>query len=61
MPLTFRAILDDTRKSLVGSHLEDLSLSLTEIAFLLGFSDVSSFSRAFKRWFGTSPSAMRRQ
>jgi len=58
--LTFRILLDETRQSLVRSYLEDLSLSLTEIAFLLGFSDVSSFSRAFKRWFGTSPSEMRK-
>jgi len=30
-------------------------LSLAEVAFILGFSDQSNFSRAFKRWTGSSP------
>jgi len=33
---------------------------LTEIAFMLGFSEHSAFSRAFKRWTGYSPSAFRK-
>ena len=40
-------------------YLGDPELTLTEIAFLLGFSDASSFSRAFRRWFETTPSAAR--
>ena len=35
-------------------------LSITEISFLLGFSDTSSFTRAFRRWFGKSPRDYRR-
>jgi len=30
-------------------------LSVSEVAYLLGYTDVSSFSRAFKRWAGVSP------
>jgi len=36
-------------------------LSITEIAFMLGFSDLSNFIRAFKRWTGKSPTEFKRQ
>ena len=57
---TFRAVLEETRRSLVQRYLEDTSISLTEIAFLLGFADSSSFSRAYRRWFGVPASSTRR-
>jgi AraC-like DNA-binding protein len=58
---TFRSLLEGVRRSLVIGYLGDPDLTLTEIAFLLGYTDASSFSRAFRRWFGTSPSAARGQ
>ena len=39
------------------SYLDEGHASVTEIAFLLGFADTSSFSRAFRRWTGLSPRA----
>lgn len=57
---TFRSILAGVRKELVRGYIGDPSLNLTEIAFLLGYSDSSSFSRAFRGWFGQSPTQMRR-
>ncbi len=51
----FKSLLDDIRSNLAKEYLKEQNLCLSEIAFLLGFSEVSSFSRAFKRWTGVSP------
>ena len=42
-------------------HLRDSSMPLTNLAILLGYTDVSSFSRAFKQQAGQSPSEWRKQ
>jgi len=55
--LTYNALLDTTRHQLALKYLEQRKLSLTEITYLLGFSQSSAFTRAFKRWQGVSPSA----
>ena len=55
--VTFRKLLDDTRQQLAEQYLKDSTLSVSEIAYLLGFAEVSSFSRAFKRWTGRAPRA----
>jgi AraC-like DNA-binding protein len=52
---SFRQILDDTRKELAQRYFDQDHLSLAHVAFLLGFNDQSSFFRAAKRWFGTTP------
>jgi len=52
---SFKALLDDARISLARSYVAEARLSVTEIAFVLGFADTSTFSRAFKRWTGASP------
>ena len=52
---TFRQVVDDTRKQLAQQYLKDSMLSVSEIAYLLGFAEVSSFSRAFRRWTGQPP------
>lgn len=56
---TFATVLTDVRKALAVRHLADPSLSLAEVAFVLGFREQASFHRAFKRWFGTTPAAHR--
>jgi AraC-like DNA-binding protein len=56
---SFRSLLDETRRDLADSYIRDMETDLTEIAFLLGFSEHSAFSRAFKRWTGKSPKASR--
>ena len=56
---TFTRLLSEYRGSKARDLMADRTLSLTEIADRLGFSDLSSFSQAFKRWFGAAPSAHR--
>ena len=56
---SFSALLDDTRRELAQAYLRDRALSLTEIAFLLGFGEQSNFNHAFRAWFGTTPAAWR--
>jgi AraC-like DNA-binding protein len=55
----FRTLLVEMRRNLAEQYLMDNSLTLTEISLLLGFSEPSSFSRAFKNWTGTAPSEAR--
>lgn len=57
--LTYQQLLDEMRHELGRRYLDDPAKSVTEIAFLLGFSEQSAFTRAFKRWSGMSPSAYR--
>ncbi len=54
---TFQDVVNETRRALACGYIESSAMSITEIAFLLGFSDTSNFSRAFRRWTGHSPSA----
>lgn len=56
---SFHDLLDATRKELAAGYVQQPSLSITEITFLLGFSDTSNFTRAFKRWQGVSPTSFR--
>jgi AraC-like DNA-binding protein len=52
---SFKDLLNDARVTLGRNYVEEGRLSVTEIAFVLGFADTSTFSRAFKRWTGKSP------
>jgi AraC-like DNA-binding protein len=56
---TFAALHDEVRVNLAKYYVKDVRSDLTEIAFLLGFSELSTFSRAFKRLIGQSPSQYR--
>ncbi len=57
--LSYKDVVETTRKEVALSYLNQRHLQLTEIAFLLGFSELSAFTRAFKRWMGVSPSQYR--
>jgi AraC-like DNA-binding protein len=56
---TFEAEVNAARKQMAESYLRDTGLSMTEIAMLVGFSELSAFTRAVQRWFGVSPKAYR--
>jgi len=58
--VTFEQVLDDLRHRLALDFLSGKKVSVNETAYLVGFSDPAAFSRAFKRWTGSSPGALRR-
>lgn len=55
--ITFAEIHDDLRQRMAVEYLEGQKVTVNETAYLLGFSEASSFVRAFKRWTGLSPTA----
>jgi len=57
---TFIALLNETRMDIAKQYVQDKNVDLTEIAFLLGFAELSTFSRSFKRWTGKSPIQFRK-
>ena len=57
--MTFEQLLDELRRSLALRLIRDQGLTVKDAAYRLGFSDPAAFSRAFKRWTGVSPSALR--
>lgn len=57
---SFADLLADVRHELALQHLRNPEVSIQEAAFLLGFSDVSTFHRAFKRRAGVTPAEYRR-
>ncbi|MBX7447180.1 AraC family transcriptional regulator [Mycolicibacterium sp. 3033] len=56
---TFQKVLADLREELAHHYLTQSSLSLTEIAFLLGYDNANSFHRAFNQWTGRTPLGVR--
>lgn len=56
---SYRDIVDNLRKELALRYLGDRRLSSTEIAFLLGYNELSTFNHAFKRWTGLTPTQYR--
>lgn len=59
--LSFRDLLKAAREELALHYLHDESLPLTEVAAMLGYSELSAFSRAFRSWTGMSPQRYRRK
>lgn len=57
---SFLRVLDDTRRCLTHRYLMESSLKLTDIAARVGYSELSAFSRASRRWFGVSARSFRR-
>ena len=59
--IVFQQLLDDTRRDLAIRLLESSEYSLAEIAFLTGYAEQSTFTRAFKRWRSQTPAGFRRE
>ena len=58
--LSFQGLTEETRAELAKGLLKDPAHSLAEVAFLTGFAEQSSFTRAFKRWVGETPASFRK-
>jgi AraC-like DNA-binding protein len=57
--VTFQQLVQEARRELARHYLLHSSLELNETAYLLGYEDANSFSRAFQHWEGTSPGQWR--
>lgn len=57
---SYQELLDNTRTELAQHYLADPAISVDEVAYLLGFSDCSNFTRAFKRWLSMTPREYRK-
>jgi len=54
---SFKKLFEESRYYLAEKYVTEGKMNMTEITFMLGFSELSSFSRAYKRWTGHSPRA----
>jgi AraC-like DNA-binding protein len=58
---SYAGVLDDVRREIASTLIEDPNLTFSEIAYLQGYADPSAFYRAFERWHGCSPGEYRHQ
>ena len=58
---TFQELRDALRKGRALEHMRESQLTISEIAYLLGFGETSAFHRAFRRWTGKTPAQYRRE
>jgi len=59
--ISFKQLLDETRKDLAAQYIQDSHRRIGEITYLLGFSEPINFTRAFRRWTGVSPNEFRQR
>jgi len=55
----YQDVLDSIRREAAGQYLSDRALSISEVGYLLGYSEPAAFHRAFKRWHGSTPHEFR--
>lgn len=58
---SFKEILDNVRREFAIIYLHEVNLSISEASFLLGFSTLDAFYKAFRRWYNTTPREYMRQ
>ena len=59
--MSYQSLLDEARKETADRYLRASTLSIGEVAYLVGYSEPAPFHRAFKRWFGVTPEGFRKQ
>jgi AraC-like DNA-binding protein len=57
--LSFASVLDEMRRELALRYLTDAKLSISQVAWLLGFQEAGALTHAFRRWTGQTPSEVR--
>jgi AraC-like DNA-binding protein len=58
---TYEQVVDQLKQSMAREYINERSLSLSQIAWLLGYEGSASFNHAFRRWTGRSPSVVRNE
>ena len=58
--VSYQELLDDARKETAARYLRASTLSISEVAYLVGYSEPAPFHRAFKRWYGVTPEGFRK-
>jgi AraC-like DNA-binding protein len=58
---TFQSLVDEVRYEIARQLLEHTHMSMSQIAATFDYTDASAFTRAFRRWSGTTPAAWRRR
>ena len=58
---TYEEVVDQLRRSLALQYIKENGISLSQIAWLLGYEGSASFNHAFRRWTGRSPSIARNE
>jgi AraC-like DNA-binding protein len=58
--VSYQELLDAARREVAGQHVSGSRMSISEVAYLLGYSEPAPFHRAFKRWYGVTPQAFRK-
>jgi AraC-like DNA-binding protein len=53
--MSYKTLLANERKRIAVQHIEQQDITIDQLADLLGYGNASSFSRAFKGWYGISP------
>jgi len=56
---SYQELLEEVRKAAASRYLDESPLAISEIAYLLGYSEPAAFHRAFKRWYATTPEHFR--
>jgi AraC-like DNA-binding protein len=56
---TYQKLLDSIRREAAGRYLADRGLSISEVGYVLGYSEPAAFHRAFRRWYGSTPQEFR--
>jgi AraC-like DNA-binding protein len=53
--VSFQQVADEARKTLAISYLKSGSHAIKEVSYMLGYNELSAFTRTFKRWTGVTP------